>query len=184
MRCKKHGGFTIYPPGYYPHSRHTLAPVDMEGDPLVESDDGRSLLTGTLFEAASDAAHGIQWQIESNDGLFKPRFSTQLRHIQRAAILLGIAPDTEPYLREEIAHILSVPGQILNDCSNQIHLSICEYQRNGKEICHILQCIPAEMLFERFAETGAGAGLWATPLFFTNNILQQSPFHRVRMRGS
>ena len=130
MRCNTHDiGFTIYPPGYYPYSRHTLAPVDIEGNRITKAYDKTSLFSGTVFEAAIDAAAGIQWQIESNDGLLKPRFSTQLRHIQRAAILLGIAPDTKPYLREEIAQILSVPGQILKDRSNQLHLSICEYQR-------------------------------------------------------
>lgn len=184
MRCKKHGGFTLYPPGYYPHSRHTLAPVDMEGNPLTKSDDNSSLLIGTLFEAASDAVDGIQWQTGSNDGLLKPRFITQLRHIQRAAILLGIDPDTEQYVREETAQILTLPGQRLSDATRKINLCTPEYQCYGREICHILQCIPAEMLFERLAEAGAGAGLWATPLFFTNNILQKSSFHRVRMRAS
>jgi hypothetical protein len=184
MRCKKHGGFTLYPPGYYPHSRHTLAPVDMEGNPLTKSDDSSSLLIGTLFEAASDAADGIQWQIGSNDGLLKPRFITQLRHIQRAAILLGIDPDTEQYVREETAQILTIPGQCLSDATRKNSLCTSEYQCYGREICHILQCIPAEMLFERLAEAGAGAGLWTTPLFFTNNILQKSKFHRVRMRAS
>jgi len=155
----------------------------MEGNPLIKSDDS-SLLLGTLFEAASDAADGIQWQIGSNDGLLKPRFITQLRHIQRAAILLGIAPDIEQSVREETVQILRIPGQHLSDATREISLCNSEYQCYGREICHILQCIPAEMLFERLAEAGVGAGLWVTPLFFTNNILQKSPFHRVRMRAS
>jgi len=79
MRCKKHGGFTIYPPGYYPHSRHTLAPVDMEGDPLVESDDGRSLLTGTLFEAASDADFRLNFAIYSVPPFYLVLLLTQNR---------------------------------------------------------------------------------------------------------
>jgi hypothetical protein len=156
----------------------------MEGNPLTESDDNSSLLVGTLFEAASDAADGIQWQIGSNDGLLKPRFITQLRHIQRAAILLGIDPDTELYVREETAQILTIPGQCLFDATGKNNLSTSGYQCYGRAICHILQCIPVEMLFERLAEAGAGAGLCATPLFLTNNIPHKSSFHRVRMRGS
>ncbi|MCP4125180.1 MAG: hypothetical protein GY751_25895 [Bacteroidetes bacterium] len=185
MRCKTHGvGFTLYPLGYYPYSRHTLAPVDMEGNRLTRSDDDISLFAGTLFEAATDAANGIPWQHESNAGYLKPRFPTQIRHIQRAAILLGIAPGTEQHLREETAQILAIPGQLLNDTTNQINLPTCGYKCCGKEICSILPCIPAGTLFERLAEAGASGGLWPTPIFLTSNILQSSPFHRVRMRGS
>lgn len=185
MRCKTHGiGFTLYPPGYYPYSRHTLAPVDMEGNRLTRSDDDTSLFVGTLFEAAADAANGIAWQSESNDGLLKLRFPTQIRHIQRAATLLGIDPDTEQYLREETAQILTIPGQLLNDTINQINLSTCAYQSWGKEICRIVQDIPTETLFERLAEAGASAGLWAVPFFLINNMFQPSSFRRVRMRGS
>ncbi len=185
MRCKTHGiGFTLYPPGYYPYSRHTLAPVDMEGNRLTRSDDDTSLFVGTLFEAAADAANGILWQSESNDGLLKLRLPTQIRHIQRAATLLGIDPDTEQYLREETAQILTIPGQLLNDTINQINLSTCAYQSWGKEICRIVQDIPTETLFERLAEAGASAGLWAVPFFLINNMFQPSTFRRVRMRGS
>lgn len=185
MRCKTHKiGFTLYPSGYYPYSRHTLAPVDMEGNQLARSDKNTSLLVGTLFEAAVDAANGIPWQSESNAGHLTPRFPTQIRHIQRAAILLGIAPDTGQYLREETAQILTVPGQLLHNTTNQINLPTCGYQCYGNEICHVLQYIPAETLFERLAEAGASAGLWAAPYFLINNMLQPSSFRRVRMRGS
>ncbi len=185
MRCKTHAlGFTLYPYGYYPYSRHTLVPVDIEGNQLTKSDANSSLLIGTLFEAAEDAADGIQWQIGSNEGSLQPRYLTQLRHIQRAAILLGIDPDTGEYRREEAAQILTVAGQLLHDTSNQINLSTCGHQCYGEGICNIFQCIPTGMLFERLAEAGAIAGLWPTPIFLVNNKPELSLFHRVRTRGS
>lgn len=185
MRCKTHKiGFTLYPYGYYPYSRHTLAPVDMEGNLLTKSYPKDSLFIGTLFEAATDAGNGIPWPSASEADSMKPRFPTQIRHMWRSTILLGVAPGMEQSLREEISQLLTLPGQLLNDTSNQIVLSTCGYQCWGKEICTLLQHIPAGTLFERLVEVGANAGLWPQPLFLTNNMLQQSPFHRVRMRGS
>ena len=185
VRCEKHKiGFTLYPPGYYPYSRHTLAPVDAEGNQLTNSDKDISLFVGTLFEAATDAADGTLWASESKDGSFDPRLSTQVRHLQRSAGLFALVPDIEQYLREETAQILAVPGQVLSDIATQFSLSTCGYQCYGREICNILQCIPAETLFERLAEAGASAGLWPSPLFMINNMLKPSSFHRVRTRGS
>jgi hypothetical protein len=186
MRCKTHKiGFTLYPYGYYPYSRHTLAPVDMEGNLLTKSyDKATSLFLGTLFEAATDAAEGITWDKESTDGSFKLRFISQVRHMQRATILLGIAPETRTSLREEIAQILTVSGQAIIDTSIQIVQSSCDYQCYGNKICNLLQQIPSGTVFERLAEAGASVGLWKEPLFVTNKMLQLSSFHRVRMRGS
>ncbi len=186
MRCKTHKiGFTLYPYGYYPYSRHTLAPVDMEGNLLAKSYDKQtSLFVGTLFEAATDAADRIAWETESTEGYLRLRFTSQIRHIQRAAILLSIAPETRNYLREEITKILAVSGQSIIDTSIQTAQSLCDYQCWGDNICNLLQQIPIGTLFERLAEAGASAGLWKEPLFVINNMLQLSQFHRVRTHGS
>lgn len=186
MRCKTHKiGFTLYPYGYYPYSRHTLAPVDMEGNLLTKSYDKKtSLFVGTLFEAATDAADGIAWKKESTDGHLQLRLTSQVRHMQRATILLSIAPENRSYLREEIAQILTISGQAIIDTSVQIAQSLCNHQCWGDNICNLLRQIPPGTLFERLAEAGASVGLWKRPLFVINNTLQLSSFHRVRMRGS
>jgi len=183
--CKVHKiGFTLYPPGYYPYSRHTLAPVDSEGNQLTRSDDELDLFAGTLFAAATDAATGIPWPDESEENSLDSRFPTQLRHLQRAILLLGIAPETDQHLREEIAQILGVQGQLLSDSTRKINLPAGGYQCYGMTICAILQHIPAETMFERLTEAGASAGLWPSPFFLNNNILQPSSFRRVRTRDS
>jgi len=185
VRCEEHKvGFTLYPPGYYPYSRHALVPVDAEGNRLTNSDKDISLCVGALFEAATDAADAMLWTSEGDDGSFEQRLSTQVRHLQRAALLLGISPDIEQYLRDETAQIINIPAQLLIDTSNKISLPTCGHQCRGKEICNILQTIPAETLFERLAETGAGAGLWPSPFFLNNNMLNPSSFRRVRTRSS
>jgi len=159
--------------------------VDMEGNLLTKSyDKTTSLFIGTLFEAATDAAEGITWDKESTDGSFKLRLISQVRHMQRATILLGIAPETRTPLREEIAQIFTVSGQAIIDTSIQTAQSLCDYQCWGDNICNLLQQTPIGTLFERLAEAGASVGLWKEPLFVANNTLQLSSFHRVRMRGS
>lgn len=186
VRCAEHKiGFTLYPPGYYPYSRHTLTPVDSEGNRLTRSDDDISLFAGTLFEAATDAATSTPWPSESEENSLVPRFPTQVRHLQRAVTLLGIAPDIEQYLREEIAQLLRIPGQLLNDITSQINLPTCGYQCRGMAICNVLQHIPAETMLERLAEAGACVDFWPAPFFLDdNNMLKPSSFYKVRTRGS
>jgi len=185
MRCKTHNrGFTLYPPGYYPYSRHTLAPVDPEGNLLSVSGDTH-LFAGTLFEAAQDAAAGIAWPSESEKNSLELRFSTQIRHLQRAIILFGLDPATTLCQQEETAEILQISGQLLRDCAKRILSPKCGYQACGKAICHVLEQIPTmTALFERLAEVGAGAKLWPAPFFQDGKILRPSLFRRVRTRGS
>jgi hypothetical protein len=185
MRCTTHDrGFTLYPPGYYPYSRHTLAPVDPEGNLLTVSGDP-PLFTGTLFNAALDASAGIAWPRASEENSLMPRFSTQMRHLRRAAVLLGLDPASEPRHREEAAEILQVPGQIIHDHARQILQPNIGYQAYGKAIRAVLAQTPCvATIFERLAEVGAGAGLWAAPFFLDRQTLRPSLFRRVRTRGS
>lgn len=186
MRCTTHNrGFTLYPPGYYPYGRHTLAPVDPEGNLLPVSDDDTPLFAGTLFHAALDASAGVAWPRESEENSLIPRFSTQKRHLCRAAVLLGLDPAAEPSHREETAEILQVPGQTLNNSADKILQPNIGYQAFGKAICAVLAQTPyVATIFERLAEVGAGAGLWSAPFFQDRQTLRPSLFRRVRTRGS
>lgn len=185
MRCKTHKrGFTLYPPGYYPYSRHTLAPVDLEGNPLSVSEKETRQYSGTLFEAAQDASDGVAWAAESYENSLQMRFSTQVRHLQRAIVLFGLDPAARLFQREETAKILQIPGQLIHDCAKRILAPRCGYEAYGKAIYTILKQIPTMTLFERLAEVGAGAKLWAAPFFQDGEMLRSSLFRKVRTRGS
>lgn len=187
MVCEEHGiGFTLYPPGFYPYSRHTLAPVAPGGNRLVVQS-GCNSFTGTIFDAAIDAKGELFWDRESANGSLGLRFTTQCRHIERIAQLLGIGLGQDAIQREETAQILMVPGQLLHDCTTKFNDSpTTPIVVKGTIISDILEEIPVTAtIFERLAEIGAGAGLWPTP-FFCNpaNHVQPSPFSSIRTRGS
>lgn len=186
MVCKEHNiGFTLYPPGYYPYSRHTLAPVSADGSLLVEQTDNHRF-SGTLFDAPLDAAAGNVWCQESTEDSLTPRLTTQNRHLEGIARLFGIGADDEPRHREEVSQILMVPGQLLHDSATSLKNGSGTRDK-GTTISRILDHIPVYgTIFERLAEVGAGAGLWPTPLFCSprNSLLHPTPFHPIRTRGS
>jgi hypothetical protein len=184
--CKEHNiGFTLYPPGYYPYSRHTLAPVSSDGSLLAEETDS-SRFTGTLFDAPIDAAAGNVWCQESTENSLTPRRTTQNRHLGRIAELFGIGADSEARQREEVSQILMVPGQLLHDCS--VSLSVTSaIKLKGTIISRILDQLPfVTTIFQRLVEVGAGAGLWPPPLFCNprDRRLHPAPFRSVRTRGA
>lgn len=184
--CKEHNiGFTLYPPGYYPHSRHTLAPVSPDGSLLVQQRDSHRF-SGTLFDAPLDAAAGNVWQQESTENSLTPRLTTQNRHLERIARLFGIGEESAPRQQEEVSQILMVSGQLLHD-STVLLKNGCGTIKRGTIISRILDQIPVYMtIFERLVEVGAAAGLWTTPLFCSPRhlTLHKTPFHPVRTRGS
>jgi len=184
--CKEHNiGFTLYPPGYYPYSRHSLAPVSFDGSLLVEQKDNHRF-SGTLFDAPLDAAAGNVWCQESTENSLMPRLTTQNRHLGRIARLFGIGADGEPRQREEVSEILMVPGQLLHDCSASLP-DATALKIKGTIISRILNRIPfLTSIFERLVEVGAGAGLWPSPLFCNpcDHGLHPTPFHPVRTRGA
>lgn len=159
--CHTHQiSFTIYPPGYVPYGRKKLAPVGPDG--LLETEkSGTQRFEGTYFDAALDAADGRFWTAESITGSQTPRYQTQLRHLERATIILGIHPDIDDKHQELFSHILNVAGQLFND--NKIsddHLS----QDKGVAICNILaEIAPTQSLFERIVEAGSLMSLWPMP---------------------
>jgi hypothetical protein len=186
MRCRMHRrGFTIYPPGHVPYGQNPIAPVAPDGS-WIAGQRGAKGFTGTYFDAALDAADNHAWPHASYDRNLHPRFRTQLRHLDRAARLLGIKPDIEEHLREETSKILSVPGQVLLDCTNLVQEQ-SGYQTLGTAICNVLEMIPeTACVFGRVAEAGTVASLWPSADFwdFKHHRLKASPFRRVRTRAS
>jgi len=159
--------------------------VSPDGSLLVKQRNSHRF-SGTLFDASLDAAAGNIWCQESTENSLAPRLTTQNRHLERIARLLGIGVDSKPWQQEEVSQILMVPGQLLYD-STVLLKNGCGTGNRGTIISRIVDQVPVYMsIFERLVEIGAGAGLWPTPLFCSPHhlTLNKTPFYPVRTRGS
>lgn len=97
-------------------------------------------------------------------GSLESRFQTQQRQMDRAALILAIDCASDQRQREETAHILSIPGQILHDSADLI-ANQHAYSVMGDGICRVLDVIPLNVsIFLRLAQAGAVAGIWPPPL--------------------
>jgi len=163
MRCATHGvGFTLYPPGHVPYGRKSIAPVGSDGSLLVQGD-GHNPFEGTCFDAAIDARDSRPWPAESVSGSLESRFRTQQRHMDRAARLLGIDSSLDEKRREQIAHILWVPGQVIHESAHLIENQHA-YTIMGAAICSVLDEISlTPRIFDHLAQAGAVAGIWPEP---------------------
>jgi hypothetical protein len=131
---------------------------------LLVQDGCENPFSGTYFDAAIDAHNGRSWHLPSMPGSLDSRFQTQQRQMDRAALLLAIDGTSDQSQREQTAHILSIPGQILHD-SAAVIANQCVYSVMGDGICSVLDAIAQNnSIFLRLAQAGAVAGIWPAPL--------------------
>jgi hypothetical protein len=146
-----------------PYGRKPLAPVGPDGSLFVQGGI-ENPFSGTYFDAAIDAHNRRSWHVPSMLGSLESRFQTQQRQMDRAALILGIDWTSDQRQREQIAHILSIPGQLLHDSAGLI-ANQHAYSVTGDGICSVLDAIPLNVsIFLRLAQAGAVAGIWPPPL--------------------
>ncbi len=64
MLCHTHGGsFTVYPPGYGPYDRESMAPLGPSGEPLQEAASQSEQASEPLQETASDSKRKEQLEL-------------------------------------------------------------------------------------------------------------------------
>lgn len=185
MRCDTHDrGFTVYPPGFVPYSRQPIAPVGTDGSLRVQSGSGHPF-EGTYFDAAIDARHRRPWPPQSTWGSLESRFRTQQRHLDRAALVLGIDASIDENQRERIAHVLSIPGQLIHDSAGLIENQHA-YSIMGDGICRVLdRTALSTSIFQRLAMAGAIAGVWPAPQWdHAPQTWPISTFHQPGTRAS
>lgn len=185
VRCSRHTvAFTIYPVGFPPYGRSSIAPVAPDGSLTLGGNDSDRFV-GTYFDAALDAAKPFAWwHPYQEEKLSTSSFVTQTRHLKRICAWLGVDPDSDQQQCEAAIRLLDVPGQLLHD-SAQIINEHTGYQNRGVAICNVLDFItPRSSLFERFAALGANIGLWP-PLEIwdsSNHCFRPSLFQALELR--
>lgn len=196
MECDRHHvSFTLYPPGYVPYGREPLTPdITVDGRYIVsEATDNHDYqirlerFGGTFFQAAVDAGLSEIWPKEETTGSLVPRFSTQLRKLDKITRLMGIHRHTTDGQSEEIADVLGIPGQLLTDARNHCMHHPSNMKTKGRAVCKLLLYhSPGFSFFEPILNAGSIAGLWPSPYFFhpAGGFLKKGVFSSTGIRGS
>jgi hypothetical protein len=168
VKCHHGPGYTLYPPGYAPYQRESVAPVDSAGEMVCvgegEATGNRGMLAWcrTVFAAALDAAEGKGWSRESP--VDDPRRRrTQRRYLELCATLLGLSHEMEDEVCQRIAACLGIAWLLLSD-RRAVYQSAVTYMERGPVIKSVLEMIPLDRsLSHRLLTAGFIAGLWGRP---------------------
>lgn len=185
-RCATHGvGFTLYPPGYAPYQRQPVLQLSPEGKAIHGPDDGsddrgrddgeRSDFDATLFEAAMDARVARAWARDSDESVPERWWSTQGRHLTRAARLVGVAVELADSARRSVATLLSVDTLELLERAK----SGRGYRRIGEAICAILgQLRGGPRRLMQLLQSGHVSGDWGESFHWDpgRRLLESAPF--------
>lgn len=166
VRCSVHHvAFTVYPPGHVPYGRVPLMHVGSDGSTVRDA-----TWTGTLFEAAIDAAEGRAWERpvrrwngETPDpALVVPGdWSTQLSRLDLGVRCLGLASDLPGPIRYQIARALGVDTLLLREtCA---WMTAGGYQARGQAVRTVLDALGPTPKLDRLLHAGHLAGAWGRP---------------------
>ncbi len=171
VQCLTHNvSFTIYPPGHVPYGREPLVDIALDGFQIeaeLEKDDAVNSFAGTLFDAALMGSQGAFYPKEGPYDLPMICYDTQLNHIKKSALLLGIAEAHQVSHNEHIAEALNIPRQFQIGQSSPILRTPWNSIKSGQAIRQILENAPRDCLFERLVSCGFICGIWP-PLYIWN----------------
>ena len=158
-----YGRYTLYPPGHFPYGRQPGAPYRPSGQLVLDAVTRRPPWETTLFAAALDAAKGESWPAEGRwfQEADPRRRQTQARNLQLAGRLVGVHPQLDDTVREQIATRLAVPTMTLIGGAGSWEKS---WKLRGAAILAVLVALPNEVsLLDRLLAAGAASDLWAQP---------------------
>jgi len=161
--CTRHPAsrYTLYPPGHVPHGRKAVVPCTSTGPLLRSRASGLPPWPVTLFSAAVDAATGEDGSLSHRSTKDISHRCTQGRHLKRVGGLLGLLPDVESRIREQIATRLQVPTM---DLRSGAHAWTRRWQTQGDAVVAVLTALPVDgSLLDRVLAAGMVAGLWPRP---------------------
>jgi hypothetical protein len=174
MRCCNHCiSFSVYPPGWTPYGRKSLAPVDHLGRIIVAEMEA-SPWRETLFDAVFDAAAGVFWSEEVNSlGPSVPESATsatvhcrqtQRRHIKGAMRLFGLDVASTTRDRETVSRELRLNLAILHEGSVRIRdgPTMAAWGREGARVLSELPAMNSSI--SGLLVLGEGRGLWGPML--------------------
>jgi len=151
-------------------------------------------LSGSMFDAALDAATGSHWSrfsrryarkgersvdMEVDDGgVFEDRYrSTQERQMVACMDLVGVGANQDEKTREQLADLLGVEQMLLLEQSKKLEAG-CGPGVRGQAVCAVLRAMPGAMRYERFLACGREVGLWGEALYWEPGLSapRRAPF--------
>gem|GEM_PF-2435434 len=172
--CARHRrAFTIYPPGWVPYGRATVAPAQLDG--------GRAQgWPQTVFDTALAVANGQRWDWNLREGQDVQRlsYSTEYAHVDRCSRLLGVHADLGLDLRHDIGEVLGVPATVLLGLAGGLERPL--YVSCSKAIVDVIKALPSPPDWQAVMVTGHLAGLWPAPLWSRKGHLVPLAFRAVR----
>ena len=189
VHCHAHRqAFTLYPPGYSPYARRSVTKVAPDGGlPRAEEQaDKAERFRGTLFDAAIDAGQGRAWSRE-HEGATDHWWGTQLRQLDRALVILGLAAAVDSALRHLLAEMLAIPTLVLEEQATSLRAANVGYRERGAAVRAVLgRLAPTPLLADRLLEAGHLAGCWGAPHRWLPDIggLRRCPFRAAVRRGT
>ncbi|QDV09319.1 hypothetical protein Poly30_48770 [Planctomycetes bacterium Poly30] len=190
VRCSAHDiAFTLYPPGFAPYRRQSVALVGPDGA-QVDTDETFTLkarFSGTLFDAVLDAIQAVAWARDSEGDQHPERWwSTQGRHLSLGLRIVGIASGLADRTREGIARVLGLDTlTILEQLGSSDEGQ--GYRVRGAAISSILDHLP-EAAFAAVAllRCGHWIGQWGEPLHWDSKrrVHDRGPFPASRTSPS
>lgn len=159
IRCVTHKVYyTLYPPGYAPYGRKPLVLLSPDGG-FVERDASQEAFEGTYFQAVLDGAKGFAWPKASLEGSLCSRFLTQVRHINRCCLLLGLARGS-PVTVDDVRLHLGLSGSLVAQAGRMMELH-AGYQERSRAAYQLLKLLNEDQkTFNGTTILGHLAGLW------------------------
>lgn len=168
VKCHHGPAYTLYPPGFGPYQRNSVAPMSASGELVRVGAGDESETPGglawyrTLLAGALDAERGVSWSRESPADDPRRR-RTQRRHIALAATLLGLAGELDEEISQRIASFLGVAWLVVSD-QRSAYRSAPTYAGRGAAVVEVLGLVPVDRaLGHRLLMAGFVGGLWGRP---------------------
>ncbi len=163
LECNIHNSyFTVYPPGHVPYGRKALvSDIALDGCHVKsETEETSDLFGESLFDAPLRASQGVFYPKEGSCDPFDSCYDTQLNHIKKAALILGILPEDKAPKCIHIMEILNLPHSLQAEPFSCFSDQEWDYRKTSQLICNILSRLPADKRFERLVACGALSELW------------------------
>lgn len=155
--CYTHGGFRVYPTGWWPYGRASLL-----GD------------RNSLIRAVRDGAEGRRWPEATAVGTGR----TQTRWITTWCRLFAVEPELSDDARLQAALTLGVSTMMLRDKANEIRAGPTSKGGRALVVMGILHSLDPAGLLGRLLRRGHECGLWGRPIFESRGIASLSNLTR------